>query len=142
MALFDALVTTPDMEDAFSDAAVLAAMLRFEAALARAEARAGLIPDAAADAVASISPEAFDTRAIARKARASATPAIPFIEMLTAAIASVNREAVPYVHRGATSQDVTDTALILCLRRARGSIDTSHARIDSALARLSNDHAS
>ncbi|HTM24394.1 MAG TPA: lyase family protein [Vicinamibacterales bacterium] len=142
MALFDAIVTSPDMDEAFSDAAILSAMLRFEAALALAEARARVIPGAAADAIAAVSPAAFDSEAIARKARASATPAIAFVETLTAAVASAHPSAAAYVHYGATSQDVTDTALVLCLRRAQNAIDALHARIDGALRRLSKAHAS
>jgi 3-carboxy-cis,cis-muconate cycloisomerase len=139
--LFDALVSSPEMEDAFSDAALLGAMVRFEAALARAEARAGVIPEHAARAIASIGPEAFDVKAIADGARRSATPAIPFVEMLARAVAALDPNAASFVHRGATSQDVTDTALVLCLRRARASLEASHARIAAALGRLSNDHA-
>jgi len=139
--LFDALVSSPEVEEAFSDAALLAAMLRFEVALASAEARVGIIPESVAAALASITPEAFDVDDIARKARASATPAIPFVETLTAAVAAKDRDAANFVHRGATSQDVTDTALVLCLRQARKPLEGSHQRIDAALRRLSNDHA-
>jgi 3-carboxy-cis,cis-muconate cycloisomerase len=139
--LIDAIVGG-GIDDAFSDAALLSAMLRFEVALARAEARAGVIPESAAAAIASVSVERFDARAIALAARSSATPAIPFVETLTAAVAAVDPSAANVVHRGATSQDVTDTALVLCLRAARTPIDAAHARIESALRRLSNDHAS
>jgi 3-carboxy-cis,cis-muconate cycloisomerase len=140
--LFDALVSTPEMDDAFSDEAALAAMLRFEAALARAEARAGLIPESAANTIASVDLDAFDRQAIGARARASATPAIAFVDMLTAAVAAKDRGAANFVHRGATSQDVTDTALVLCLRRARAALDGAHARIVAALRRLSKEHAS
>src|SRR6476646_5863348 len=107
------------MEDAFSDAAILSAMLRFEIALASAEARTGVIPAAAASAVASVTTTAFDAAAIARRARTSGTPAIAFVEALVAAVAGADPDAAAFVHRGATSQDVTDTALVLCLRRAK-----------------------
>jgi len=140
--LFDVLVSTPEMDEAFSDGAALAAMVRFEAALARAEARVGVIPESAAAAIASVGVNAFDARAIAGTARASATPAIPFVESLTAAVAAQDREAANFVHRGATSQDVTDTALVLCLRQARTALDATHARTVAALRRLSTEHAS
>lgn len=140
--LFDALVSTPEMDDAFSDHTVLSAMLRFETALAVAEARAGVIPESAARAIASVDVAAFDAGMLAPGARASATPAVPFVERLTAAVAEKDRGAANYVHRGATSQDVTDTALVLCLRRARTALDATHARTIAALRRLSAEHAS
>jgi 3-carboxy-cis,cis-muconate cycloisomerase len=140
--LIDALVHDPDMDAAFSDAALIAAMLRFEAALAAAEARAGVIPDSAAAVIGSIRPDVFDSAAIAAAARASATPAIPFVDALIAVVAAVDPDAAMFVHRGATSQDVTDTALVLCLRTAETAIAAAHARIDAALRRLSGEHAS
>lgn len=139
--LIDALVSSTEIDEAFSDASLIAAMLRFEVALARAEARAGIIPESAGRAIAAIGTDAFDVHAIAERARGSATPAIPFVETLVAAVAAQDPHAASFVHRGATSQDVTDTALVLCLRRARTSLDASHARIDTTLRRLSKDHA-
>ncbi len=140
--LFAALVSSPEMDAVFSGESVVAAMLRFEQALARAEVRAGLVPSSVALALESVQPSAFDPRAIAERARASATPAIPFVDSLIAVVAEHDRDAAGFVHRGATSQDLTDTALVLCLREARRVIDTDHARLDAALRRLSNEHAS
>jgi len=140
--LFDALVSTPEMDEAFSNESALSAMLGFEAALARAGARAGLVPESAATLIASVDVTTFDAHAMAANARGSATPAIPFVEMLTAAVAAKDRDAANVVHRGATSQDVTDTALVLCLRRARTALGSTHARTVAALRRLSTKHAS
>jgi 3-carboxy-cis,cis-muconate cycloisomerase len=140
--LFDALVSTPEMDEAFSDGAALTAMLRFETALARAEARAGAIPESAAAVIAAVDPSAFDACAIVASARTSATPAVPFVESLRAAVAAKDRVAATFVHRGATSQDVTDTALVLCLRGARTALAATHARTIAALRRLSRAHAS
>lgn len=139
--LVDALVSTPEMDEAFSDRAVLSAMLLFEAALARAEARAGVIQESAAKAIAAVEIAAFDADAIAASAGGSATPAIPFVKLLTAAVAAKDRDAANVVHRGATSQDVTDTAFVLCLRRARAAIDATHGRSVTSLRRLSDQHA-
>ena len=139
--LLDALSTLPELEAVFSDAAVLSAMLRFEIALARAESRRGIISERAADAIASLTIDSLDAAAIARNARASATPAVPFVDALVAALEGTSREAAAVVHRGATSQDVTDTALVLCLLRAQPIVDGFHERIASALRRLSHEHA-
>jgi len=139
--LLDALSTLPELEAVFSDAAVLSAMLRFEIALARAESRRGIISEAAANAIASLTIDRLDATAIARDARASATPAVPFVDALVAALDGTSREAAAVVHRGATSQDVTDTALVLCLLRAQPIVDGFHERIAAALRRLSDEHA-
>src|SRR5579871_6785136 len=139
--LIGALVHDPEMDAAFSDAALIAAMLRFEVALAAAEAQAGVIPGSAAAVIASVRPDVFDRAAIARAARTSATPAISFVEALIAVVAAADPDAATFVHRGATSQDVTDTALVLCMRTAETAIAAAHARIAAALRRLSSAHA-
>jgi 3-carboxy-cis,cis-muconate cycloisomerase len=139
--LIDALSSVPELAAVFSDGAVLAAMLRFEIALARVEAKRGIIPAAAADAIASLTPDSLDATAIAAGARASATPAVPFVTALIASLDRTGNSASSYVHRGATSQDVTDTALVLCLLQARPLLDGWHARIAAALRRLSDEHA-
>src|SRR5688572_21049614 len=94
----------------FSPGALVGAMLRFEAALARAEARAGAIPTPAAEAItAACRPEAIDAAAVWREGEAAGTPAIPLVRLL---IESVPAEARRWVHLGATSQDVMDTAMV------------------------------
>jgi 3-carboxy-cis,cis-muconate cycloisomerase len=139
--LFDTLATTEALAGVFSDASVLTSMLRFEAALARAEARTGLVPASAAEAIAAVTADAFDPAAIARDARASGTITIPFVEALTAKLRAADRAAATFVHRGATSQDVADTALVLCLVRAQKILTADHARLAGALRRLSERHA-
>src|SRR5690349_1876948 len=109
------LGTTPTLAEVFSDAAVLAALLRFEAALARAQAQLGIIPAATAECIERVSPADFDVHALARDARRSATPVIPFVEALTHRVEQTNAAAAGFVHWGTTSQDVLDTALVLLL---------------------------
>src|SRR5919205_1139713 len=105
----DRLFTTPEMAAAFSPEAHVRGMLAFEAALARAEARAGVIPPQAADAIAAACRvELFDVAALFREAATAGTPAIPLVRMLTEHVAEPGRN---YVHWGATSQDAIDTAL-------------------------------
>ena len=141
--LIDALATSDAVLDAFSDTAVLQAMLDFEVALARVEARAGLIPVSAADAVAiAAQVDAFDAVTIAREARRSATVSIPFVAALTARVRAESPESAGYVHWGATSQDVADTALVLLLARVRPVLAAEHARLSASLRRLSDTHAS
>src|SRR5690348_12022347 len=110
----EALFSTPPMSAAFAPAAHVHAMMAFEAALAQAEARAGVIPQEAASAIAAAcDTEYFDIAALYREGATAGTPAIPLVRMLTA---RVEGEARKYVHWGATSQDATDTALMLQMR--------------------------
>jgi 3-carboxy-cis,cis-muconate cycloisomerase len=140
--LLNSLAATEPFWDVLSDEALLAAMLRFEVSLARAEARIGIVPASAVEAIAAAArPEAFDPADIARRARSSGTIAIPFVEMLTARVRAIDAGSATYVHWGATSQDVTDTALVLCLAHARPILEAHHERLVLALRRLSDAHA-
>jgi 3-carboxy-cis,cis-muconate cycloisomerase len=108
------LFTTAAMSAAFSPRAHVAQMLRFEAALARAAARAGLVPGDAADAIAKCCrAELYDVDAIYAQAATAGTPVVPLVRMLTERVPD---PASGWVHWGATSQDVIDTALVLQMR--------------------------
>jgi 3-carboxy-cis,cis-muconate cycloisomerase len=110
----DLLFSTPGMSAAFSSEAHVRGMLAFEAALARAEARAGIIPQEAATIIAAnCRVELFDVAALYREAAIAGTPAIPLVRML---IAQVDGDAQKFVHWGATSQDAIDTALMIQMR--------------------------
>ena len=112
--LADTLYTTPEMAALFSGAGHVRRMLDFEAALARAEARAGVIPAEAAEAIsAACRVDLFDVPALLRETAVAGTLAIPLAKALTA---KVGGDAGRYVHWGATSQDVIDTALVLQMR--------------------------
>lgn len=140
--LLDALATTPALADVFSDRSVVGAMCRFEAALARAEGALGVIPAAAAGPIAAAAkPEAFDCAAIAAAAPATGTIAIAFVDELRAIVGASDRPSAAYVHWGATSQDVTDTALVLLLLRVRPLLEGDHQRTVRALRTLSDEHA-
>ena len=140
--LLDSLGTTDALAELFGDQSVLGRMLDVEVALARAEAAAGVIPDAAARTIASAAQaEEFDVRAIAGAAIASATPVIAFVDALVDRVRRVDEESARYVHWGATSQDVADSALALLIARARAILAPDHARVTRALRRLSDEHA-
>ncbi|MEV8314282.1 3-carboxy-cis,cis-muconate cycloisomerase [Streptomyces sp. NPDC059900] len=125
-------------EAATGDAAFLQAMLDAEAALTRAQAAVGLAPAQAATAVsAAADADRFDIRDVALRAQAGGNPVIPLVADLTAAVPA---DAAPYVHRGATSQDIMDTAMMLVARRTLDLILADLARTESALARLASRH--
>ncbi|MFV2179358.1 3-carboxy-cis,cis-muconate cycloisomerase [Actinomadura sp. LOL_016] len=117
-------------EAATGDPAYLAAMLDAEAALARAQARLGIVPgDAAAAIAAAARPGRFDLPGIARRARGAGNPVVPLVADLRA----LAGPAGEHVHRGATSQDIVDTGAMLVASRARRVI---LAALDEALAAL------
>ncbi len=114
------------------DGAFLQDMLDVEAALARAEASVGVIPQAAAAPIAAAcSAERFEIGALAEAATRAGNLAIPLVKSLTAEVAKSDAEAARYVHWGATSQDIIDTATMLMLRAA---IDALLADLDRAIA--------
>lgn len=129
----------PDaMLEAVSDRAWLQAMLEFEAALAAAQARAGVIPGEAADRIAECcDAERFDPDALGRAARASGTPVVPLVAALRDLVGG---DAAGHVHQGATSQDVMDTAAMLVARRALALIATDLDAIAAVCAGLADEH--
>ena len=137
--LIESLATTEALAEVFSDRSLLQAMLDFEAALARAQAKVGIIPAQAAEAItAAATAEGIDAAAIAADARASGTVSIAVVKTLTARVPAADAR---YVHFGATSQDVADSAMALLIRRACGILAADHARLERTCRELSDRHA-
>ncbi|MFF0089540.1 3-carboxy-cis,cis-muconate cycloisomerase [Streptomyces canus] len=123
---------------ATADGAYLQALLDAEAALTRVQARLGLAPQGAADAVTEAAhADRFDVRSLADRARGGGNPVIPLVADLTEA---VGEEYGPYVHRGATSQDILDTATMLVAARTLDLVPADLHRVQQALARLASEH--
>ncbi|MEV4071780.1 lyase family protein, partial [Nonomuraea fuscirosea] len=123
--------------EATGDAAVLRAMLDAEAALTRAQAALGLVPPEAAEAVtAAARAEAFCLEDLVVRARSGGNPVIPLVADLRAVAAPFGE----YVHRGATSQDIVDTALMLVAYRALGPVLADVERTTDRLAALAAEH--
>ncbi len=142
LRLIESLATTEALAELFSDQRVLQAMLDFEAALARAEAGLNVIPgDAAATIASAAVADGLDAAELARAAQRAGTPAIPVVKALTGRVRALDATAARFVHWGATSQDVTDTALVLLLKRARSILAADHARLTEALHNLAVKHA-
>jgi 3-carboxy-cis,cis-muconate cycloisomerase len=140
--LLGPLFSTEAVASVFSDTARLQAMLDTEAALADAEAAAGVIPAAAAQAIgAACRAELFDLEALGRAAVDGGNPAIPLVKALTAKVAERDPGAARWVHWGATSQDIIDTGLVLQIRAALPLIDTDLEALCDALAALAERHA-
>ncbi|HZO92624.1 MAG TPA: 3-carboxy-cis,cis-muconate cycloisomerase [Candidatus Baltobacteraceae bacterium] len=139
MELFGALYGTAAMREAFGARRRVAAMLRFESALARAEARAGVIPEDAAAAIeaAAADPERIDLAAIAASADTVGYPVVALTKQLARLAGD---DAGRYVHWGATTQDVLDSATVLQLRDAWALLAPDLDATIEALAALAKLH--
>ncbi len=127
---------------AFGDGSLIEGALAFEAALARAEAAEGLIPEShAASIEACCVKENFDVAALAEAAALAGTLAIPLVERLRVLVARIDPAASACVHRGATSQDVADTALMLQAKTGVALLVGDLLRLRTDLAALAQAHA-
>jgi len=133
-------VATSAMLAVFADEAVLRHALAFEAALARAEAAEGLIAPAVADAIAAVcATSAIDPFELAEEVAVAGTLAIPLVKRLRAAL---DGEAAAAVHKGATSQDVADSVLMMQMVAAADLLAVDLKRICTALYVHAQRHAS
>lgn len=138
MAPANPMFSTPEMAAIFSPDAHVGRMLEFEAALAQAEAAAGVIPAEAAQAIAAACQvERFDVPALYRAAVPAGTLAIPLVRALTEQVAPEGRD---YVHWGATSQDVIDTAMVLQMRDGLSLLIARLLDVGDACAALAEQH--
>jgi 3-carboxy-cis,cis-muconate cycloisomerase len=136
--LFDAVSRRGPVPALVADAAYLQAMLDTEAALARAQARAGLFPADHADAITdACAASRFDIAELGRAAAAAGNPVVPLVRLLRDAVGGA---AGGHVHAGATSQDILDTATMLVARSALTAIVADVAAAGDAAARLAADH--
>jgi 3-carboxy-cis,cis-muconate cycloisomerase len=127
---------------ALSAEAFVRAMLDFERALAGAEAEAGLVPHEAAQVIAKACAElSLSPDALAAEGKRSGSLAVPLVKVLTEHVARMNPHAAAFVHFGSTSQDVLDTALVLCLKPCLADADGVLAASVSRLAAHARRHA-
>jgi 3-carboxy-cis,cis-muconate cycloisomerase len=143
MNLLDPLFRSPAVDNLFTDRATLQGMLDFEAALARAEARMGVIPAAASAAIGTkCRAELFDVASLAQAAARAGNVAIPLVKQLTALVAKKDKHAAHFVHWGATSQDAIDTGRVLQLRQALDLIARDLDSLAQPLGALAQKHRS
>jgi 3-carboxy-cis,cis-muconate cycloisomerase len=138
MGLFDGVLASGRVRQAVDDRAWLQAMLDVEAGLARAQARAGLLPADHAEAIArACRADAFDLAALGRDAASGGNPVIPLVRALSRAVPGPAGAAV---HTGATSQDILDSAAMLVAHRALGPLLDDLAGAATAAADLAAAH--
>jgi len=141
MSLFDELFSFAELEQILSEEARIKRMLEFEAALAKAEARTGAIPEGASRKIAErCRVDLFDLSLITKQAAQSGNVAIPLVKMLTEAVAKQDKEAARFVHWGTTSQDAIDTGMVLQLRDALGLLEKDLGRLTDSLVALAEEH--
>src|SRR5215207_5157463 len=136
-ALTGPLFATAEMRAVFSDRARLGAMLRVEAALARAEAGFDLAPEGWAAAIEAIAPGSLDLEKLGAETAVAGVPVIPFVKAVQARLPP---ELEAAFHKGATTQDVLDTALVLQMREALDLVAADLRAIIPALATLARRH--
>ena len=139
--LLSKLFGAPAAEGCLGDRARLQGMLDFEAALARAEARVGLIPAQAAQSIGrQCRAELFDLAQLADGTEKAGNTAIPLVSALTSLVGADDPGAGRFVHFGATSQDAMDSGLVLQLREYDGHLSADIERLCKALALLARTH--
>lgn len=135
--LFGASFVPAEMRDVFSHGAFLRRCVDTEVALARAQARLGIIPQAAARGIADAATSCrFDLDRLARETALVGYPVLPIVEQLAAAAGDAGR----YLHWGATTQDIMDTATILQVQAGMALIERLLDETIAALSRLVADH--
>lgn len=131
--IFRDLFGTEAMRAVFSDEAYLGRCVEVEVALARAQARAGVIPEAAArDIAARSSARGLDLERLKRDTENVGYPVLPLVRQL----AEQCGEAGRWVHWGATTQDIMDGALVLQLRAALELVEADLSALRAILVAL------
>ncbi|GGF26960.1 3-carboxy-cis,cis-muconate cycloisomerase [Aliidongia dinghuensis] len=136
-ALFRDMFGTPEMRAVFTDEALVSRYLEAEAALARAQARAGIVPHEAAAAIDAASRSVvIDYEKLRHETEIVGYPILPLVHQLAAAAGEAGR----YVHWGATTQDIMDTANVLQIRDALGIVDRDLKEVRTILADMARKH--
>ena len=136
--IFGPLFGDSDLNELLSDEAYVRALVEVEIALATAEARLGVIPSSAAEQIRNGAQ--WNKVDIAALAKGTARSGVPIIALVQEIRKAVGGEVASYVHWGATTQDIMDTAGSLQLRAVIGLFKTRIAEIARNLGELSNQH--
>ena len=136
-AIFGPLFSDEEINALLTDEAYVRALVEVEIALARAEARVGVIPASAAAEIAKAHAANVKIAALAAGTLRSGFPIIALVQELRY---QVSAEVAPYVHWGATTQDIMDTACVLQLRNAIGTFKSRLRGIVQRLSELADKH--
>ena len=137
-AVFRDIFSTEAMRRVFSDENRIQKYLDFEAALARAQARLGIIPNEAAEEICRhCNVAAIDFAKLKAQTERIGYPVLPVVQQLVAACRNGLGE---WCHWGATTQDITDTATVLQIREALTIVEAHLEKIADALAALARKY--
>src|SRR5258705_181601 len=135
--LFRDAFGTPAMREVFSDLSLISRYAEVEVALAKAEARCGVIPaDAAAEIAKRTDVSALDFELLRKETDIVGYPILPLVHQLVKQCGEAGR----YIHWGATTQDIMDTATVLQVRDALDLVDADIAALRTILADLAERH--
>lgn len=135
--IYKDLFGTPEMRSIFSDETAVAYAVKVEVALARVQGRLGVIPaDAAHEIEQRADAAAIDLEELKRETELVGYPIVGLVHQLARRCGDAGR----YLHWGATTQDIMDTASVLQVREAIGTIAADLARLDEAIAALARRH--
>ena len=138
MTTFESIFVPAPLRDAVSDAAWVDAMVEVERALATSEFKAGVIPAAAGALIAEACRDGVhDPEALAEEGRASGNPVEPLVRALRS---RVTDDVARYVHFGATSQDIVDSAAMLVAKRSLALVDQELTAVERLCAGLARAH--
>lgn len=141
MTLYNSFFHSKKVNQLFSDKEMIAAMLRFEATLVEAQSAYGLIPPPSVVSIQnSCKIELINITSIKSEIVLSGNAAIPLIKHLTQAVKKHDVEAAKYVHLGATSQDVIDTAMVLQIQKAFDFFEKNIKILQKHLIYLTKTH--
>ncbi len=141
MSLYTQLFYSKEVNELFSDSESVRQMLRVEAALAQAQANTGLFPKAIADVISACCTDAeIDMKQLKNDIPLGGNAAIPLVKQLTKIVATKDAEAAKYVHFGATSQDIVDTALILQIQKFMVWANTKINLLEKQLIALTQEY--
>ncbi len=135
--IFKDMFGTPEMRAVFSDDNLLRCYVDAEVALAVAQGKLGVIPQDAAEAIAKLSPAVtLDRAALKQETENVGYPILGLVRQLSAKLGDAGR----YVHWGATTQDIMDTATVLQIRAALAIVERDLVAVSMALANLAEKH--
>ncbi|MBP6829054.1 MAG: 3-carboxy-cis,cis-muconate cycloisomerase [Saprospiraceae bacterium] len=143
MTLYSEIFYSSEVAGLFSDRNFVTLMLRVESALARAQAMHGLVPDEAAGIIADCcNADRIDFEKLGTGIKLGGNAAIPLVGQLTRMVHEKSPEASKYVHLGATSQDVMDTAMVLLIQDFIGWVEGKLALLEKTLVATTRKHRS
>ena len=111
--IFGPLFGDAETNELLSEEAYVRALVEVEAALAKAQAQLGIIPSSAGEQISRVDSKTLDIGALTKGTMRSGFPIIALVQELRK---QVDSSAAPYVHWGATTQDIMDTACVLQIR--------------------------